>query len=873
MRLYNEALSIPKSVFEKLSIVLPFAIVLLIAAVGVYFRVHLSFHVNGDYFGGNDPYRYVRQVRQIVSEGDLPSVDFMRNYPDGVKTPLNRKGFPWFIAQCYKLLNKCFPAFSLNKIMALYPVVAIVLSGFVYFLFVNKYFNFLTASLATLAFLTAPPIIGRTTVGYVDADSLVIFLFLLTLFFYRLSLDDSTFPKQVTYKLICFSILGLTGFLWMGIGLIAVMIFGCDFFIGIYRGFDKKQAATSILGISLYLGFLFFPASVYYESFLQPFALSAVIPAFLVGLLYIGTLIRPNRFHLTDSIQKVISPKGVVSIVLLLAFPIYWLRGTIISICEHLLFPFGSDPIMRAVSELRPIGLSEWWDGYGLLYPVGLIGFCLFASEHCFGKRQPKNSRLHVTIFSLEIFSIILSRAFTPFLLRQSLWISLSVLIVPIGWAIFHISYLVVRNGDKRALPFIIWFLVGFSFNSSAARFSLFFAPIFVLMGSFCFVKALKYFIHELEEKIELDSLFVITMIAWLLFLCGSDLFTLILRVFGVSFDISTRNRLLITFGFSLIPLGVFIERLTSKVGARVTIGKLCGFLVTCTFCFLAYTGVYRLGIGQTGYVNAKAPIRRIEKFAYRIRENTPPNAVIAANWNYGSIINEIGQRATIIDEEQNLNRIRSYYRQVIFGKTSEEILNFLREHQATHLMLTTDELSALNQHWQEAHPNQPAGLPFVIPLESSKVDHPAKMIVGFTPFRKFVPALYQDPTASEQLQVSKIIVEFTNSEGYITILTPPQVICGEGDSSKSISLREVIMGSKQWYFPEAELPITIWLDASFGNEPQQNLGFDLYHAFLLTPKAYELNAVRLFLNELKEHFEEIITEDNNHAKVWEIHY
>ena len=873
MQLYNETSAILKFVYKKLPILGSFAIVLLIAAVGVYFRVHLSLHINGDYFRGNDSYRHVRHIRQIVSDGSLPSIDLMRNYPDGKKTTLNKIAFPWFIAQSYQLLHRCFSGLSLNKALALYPVVAIVVSSFIYFLLAIRFFDLLTAFLATLALLTAPAMIVRTSVGYVDTDSLLLLLFLLAVFFFKLSLDCSTCLKQITYKLISFSILALIGFFWEGIGLIAGIIYGCEFLIGIYRGFNKKQAVTSILGIFLYLGILLLPDNVYSRNLLEPSVLLAIAPAVLVSVLYGVTLISPNTPQYTILINKIINKRGLVSIFLIFLCLIYLLKEPLLSISEHLLFPFGGGAIMRNVAELQPIGFPKWWNHYGLLYPIGIIGFLLFAFQHCFEKKPFEGLRLHQTLFLGEMFTIILSRAFTPFLLQQSYWISFAVLILPLGWAVFHISYLVFRNGSERVLPFIIWFLVGFSSNSLAARFSLFFAPIFFLMGSFGVAITLKYVIPKLSGKIELSSLFALSMIAWLLFFCGSDILTLIGRVFGLIFDISTKNRLLLTLGFSLILFGRIIERLTSEMEMGKNIGKLCVFLIICTLCFFSYTGIYGLGIGQIGYVSAKRPIPRIEKFAHQIRENMLPNAVLAANWHYGSVINEIGRRTTIIDEEQNLARIQSYYKHVLFGKTWEESLSFLREYQTTHLMLTTDELGALNQHWKQAYPNQSENLPFVIPLESFQINHPTEIIIGLKPSQKFVRAFYQNSTLSDTLHISEITVGITNNKGRLTISRAPQAILESKDFTNLKSLREVVMGSKQWYFPEGELPVTIWLDVDLKEEPNPNLEFNLYNAFLLTPKAYELNSVKLFLNQPNQHFKEVITENNNHAKIWKIHY
>jgi len=762
MRLWNNALSLRKYI-DKILLILPSVImVLLTSFVGVYFRIHLSLYINGEHFRGPDSYRHVRHIRQIVSNGTLPKVDSMRYVPEGYRNTLNTKAFPWIIAQSFKTLNRFFPDLSLNRVTALYPAVAIFLSCIVYFLLVLNLFDFLTASLSTLALSIAPAFIGRTNVGYVDTDALVIFLFLLAIFFYILSLDSSIFSKLIVYKFIYSGILGIIGLLWLGVSLPAGIIYVCDFIIGIYRKFDRKQAIASILGICLYLSILFLPGSIYQESIFEPFVLSAIIPALLLGLLHLIILIRPDKSQLSEYLNRIFSKKGLIVISLLFAYPLYRIRGIVIAIFERMLFPFGTEPIMKHIGELQPTDFSYWWQSYGLLLPVGLAGFFLLISENFFQSRKIRFSQVHLLLFSAGILCIILPHLFTRFFLRQPIWLSSTVLMIPIGWMIFHTTYLFFKNSAEKVLVFIIWFLIGFSFNSSAVRFVLFFAPVFLLMSSFCMVKALKYFIPDLRENIGFEFLLALNVVIWVLFFCGSDLFMLIQNVFGVhsSIELPIGIRLIIAVGLSLISLGFVIEKSIMKSNLRTAIKSAFGFLMIFSLCFFAYTGIYRLGIGKIGYVHAKPPIKRVQRFAKQIKEGTPSSAIIAAPWNYGSLINETAQRATIIDEEQRIDWIRNFYRKVILGKTVEEMLDFLKLHKATHLMFTIDDIRRLNTYWTCAYPTKPLNSPFVIRLEPLETKDSTMARFEYVPLAKSVSIFDKDSQASKQLHISKIVSE-----------------------------------------------------------------------------------------------------------------
>ncbi len=65
-------------------------------------------------------------------------------------------------------------------------------------------------------------------------------------------------------------------------------------------------------------------------------------------------------------------------------------------------------------------------------------------------------------------------------------------------------------------------------------------------------------------------------------------------------------------------------------------------------------------------------------------------DAVVAANWNYGSRLNVLGGVKTITDQDTFLPHwIHLYYRHVYCAQSAREALSFLKTHGATHLMLT----------------------------------------------------------------------------------------------------------------------------------------------------------------------------------------
>ncbi len=71
-------------------------------------------------------------------------------------------------------------------------------------------------------------------------------------------------------------------------------------------------------------------------------------------------------------------------------------------------------------------------------------------------------------------------------------------------------------------------------------------------------------------------------------------------------------------------------------------------------------------------------------------------DAVVAANWSYGSLLNTLAGVKTITDQDSFIPYwIHLYYRHVYCGKSIQETLDFLKTHKATHLMLTEDGLTS----------------------------------------------------------------------------------------------------------------------------------------------------------------------------------
>ena len=68
--------------------------------------------------------------------------------------------------------------------------------------------------------------------------------------------------------------------------------------------------------------------------------------------------------------------------------------------------------------------------------------------------------------------------------------------------------------------------------------------------------------------------------------------------------------------------------------------------------------------------------------------------AVVAASWDHGNFLNALARVSTLLDADHyRRQRIYEFCRFVFCGQSDAEALQWLRRHEATHLLLTADEI------------------------------------------------------------------------------------------------------------------------------------------------------------------------------------
>ena len=104
-------------------------------------------------------------------------------------------------------------------------------------------------------------------------------------------------------------------------------------------------------------------------------------------------------------------------------------------------------------------------------------------------------------------------------------------------------------------------------------------------------------------------------------------------------------------------------------------------------------------------------------------------DAIVAANWSYGSRLNVLGGVKTLTDQDTFIPHwIHLYYRHVYCAQSAREALSFLKTHGATHLMLT--EWGLISKAWRysyigsDADSDRRFGFTRLIPLSDKRLSH-----------------------------------------------------------------------------------------------------------------------------------------------------
>ena len=862
----------------------------LMIAFGVFLRVQNRDALEEPYLFGTDSYRYFRQTRQIVESGNLPRMDTMRNSPDGIDNTRATPLFPYVLANGFAAVHAFFPNLTLYQFAAFSSIFFISLAALLLYAFTKRFFGEIAALFAPLVFVSSPYLVFRSFAGYADTDATIIFLFLGGIYLYYESWQSRVIWKRFAYTLFSGITISFLGLIWKGVGFAIVVVVFFNFLQLCTKGYDKTRLTQYVIWLfPILVGLLGF-TKIYRSQLFSPHVLLAMGVPIGFGMfasLFIGIQSRNVQKFCSPLLNKV--PLGIgMSVLLFLGCIILTLisggLNWISTLIEAIFYPFGKNGVMEFVNELHPTTFDMWRETYGLLLLFAIPGLCFLTYTRASGKRR--SFLLHCLIIGIGLVGIAVSR-FVPLLGLPIPWLTDSLIFVIaavliIANTLYQFSFTTHQAttdtiNENHALLISAWFIPSYMLACSAQRFHLFLAPVVAMLSGYILDKLLKKYMPQAENN-RYPLVFLGVLLAWQVLICGKDILTFLLSLLSfshLSFRLPEIVEFLITLFVTAIFLGFILQNLFYRKQTQYSVKKACALLIVCLLAWVSITGIYRLGPTQIGFMATlmaePSPDSGTREALNALKIDTASNAVIAANWSLGSMTNEIGRRTTIVDEEQNLAKISAMSKAVFCGENEDAALQFLKEHRATHILLHPMDILQLNLHFfaatglgeniEQIHP--------VVPLLlTDKSDQKLEYFVNY-------PLSIKINIETHQETVKKVIIPFLwENEGF-AISSPPSIVIHDGNSEKTVSVKELIIADRQWYFPEAEIDGCVWKRSEIIRDVPLESSDPI--AFYFSPEARESLTVKLFLGEHSEYFKLVYESSSTYGpisvKMWKIHY
>ena len=618
-----------------------FAFLIFLLLVAGWIRVQGIPKIPEGQFTSPDAYFYYRQVSIITDQGKLPERDMHRWLPLGRDLEQTLPFYSYVLAYVHKALALFFPDVSLYNVVLFAPVVFFVLSMGILCLFLYWVFGFDIAVIVGLLLALLPGSVDRSSAGFSDRDSWCLLLGILAIITYL-------WKEQIQRPRHRFLLTALSGFFvflgglsWEGFGVFILIILCAELWC--FLTSEREERFTEyLLWVLMFVPwlYLFSPAYRHGEGFSTYLAALVLFPSLVVlGIRALRHFLTTHKF-LSKFIYERVSGRTIALILTIGCFilGISYVFSQQDSLAQHTV-PFNNHRLMQTVGELKTPEDSYWQFRYGgvvLLGSLGLIAGCV----RIWGK---KGAMLALTLcfFSLSTFFRdllyqLLSPTMCEFLFRISIGFTA---VVALGIAWLHKKP--VKN-EMTYIVFAVWFFFWVGLARGAERYDFFVGVPLALFTA----AAIRYVSTFINKKCKMSRLLQDAL------KIGIPVIVLTVLLFWPG---STTTSFLAKRGF-FTP-----TKMRWAIPGRNT----------------------SQGIAMENALNWM-------KGEYSKKENM----VVAAEWSYGSILNVLGGAKTIVDQDHFIPHwIHLYSRHVFCAQSEHEALEFLKTHEATHLLLTAPDV------------------------------------------------------------------------------------------------------------------------------------------------------------------------------------
>ncbi len=780
-----------------------YLLLLIILLVAFWIRVQGRGNIPEGQFTGTDAYLYYWLASIISEQGNLPELDRSRWVPLGRDLEETLPFYSYFLAYAHKGISLFFSEVSLYSVVLLAPVFCFVLGLGVLCLYLYRTSDLISACIVGILLATLPITILRSTVGFADRDGWCFLLGVLTVTMYLWKHQTQRIWHRYLFSVASGGFAFLGGLSWEGFGVFIFVILCAETWQFLISEQEEHLGEYLIwflmFGPTLYLISPAYRHGSGFSTYLAAFVL--IPPIMVMGLRFFRYLLI-TVFPFSKHIRPHARTIAFLLIVSTLIIGFYYFISQNSNFSQKIV-PFHPSRLMQTVSELKDATYLYWILHFGGVFLLGSIGLLVITIQ--------KWEKIGIVlVFPLALF--ILTTFFREHLTKSLGGMLCEIFFLCALVLIFIVSlvaaWLRKEPGENELFYIVVtvWFLVWIGLARSAERYSFFAAIPMVL------------FIAALVELISKGIIKKLT--TWL-------------RQRWSTSEMSYIVQSIIKWGIATtVVVGLLYWMPMGRHGDRT---------------IQAATQTRKPFPGQGDTKNTldwiKATLGKQE------------NAVVAASWEYGSLLNVFGGVKTIIDQDHYIPYwIHLYCRHVFAAQSEHEALEFLNTHHATHLILIEKDM--LENTWPYSYVGSNENLDRL----GNIVEMTRQNIVGTE---------YTMTPTLPNTQLAKIEINFNEKKMVDTLTVKAQFKSGEVVQMPSI----IFVNDKKRFE-------TIKKDISerFGNIL---LYFDaqgtLNRAYYITSIGWKSLAVKLFFGGLESsHFVPMYPQNDfstAKVKMWEIHY
>ena len=603
-------------------------LMLCILCLAFWIRIQGAEHLPDGQFTENDAYLYHWQANIIAEQGHLPVRDMRRWRPLGRD---NGQLLPLY-AYAIAYTHRVFPWLSLYDIQCYAPVLCFTIGLGALFLFFTRCYGVFFAAIIGVLLATLPGSVERSAIGFGDRDAWCWMFGVLAVTSYLWKEQIKPGWDRYLVTALAGLIVLLGGMSWEGFGFFLLIIMSME--IWKFCTTEAEHNFTEyLLWILMFVPWLYFISPAYRSGYGFATHLSALMlapPVVVFALRGARYLILHFYEPLRPHVRKLAWGLTLLAMTAGIGY-LFFQKHTF----ETTAFAFRESRLMKDMTELADPHFGYWIGRYGTVFMLGSLGMV-------------------IAIFYLWKWHGI------PLMLALALFVGTTFFRWPLSaWigetrcdALFFLSLGLTVLGFGIACLRKALDPLGLQGNRASA--------IYIERGTFA-------------------------MLAWFLLWVA-------LSRGGKRYDFFISIPLAYGTAWLLWQLPtVVLQNLSRPFKHR--------WIVACfTISILVPVLFWNpLGGHATRAVAAAAKWRKPTpgkgSLAHTLKwmKNTlPKNAVVAANWSYGSRLNVLGGVKTVTDQDTFLPHwIHLYYRSVYCGQSTREALTFLKTHDATHLMLT----------------------------------------------------------------------------------------------------------------------------------------------------------------------------------------